>query len=84
MKVRKLMKNYHYFDFYANCHNCLTAKGTAHATSEPTNPSFTNVQMNWTAPGAKEWAQKQIGEAKETFFFTASNIVANFTKAVVL
>ena len=40
--------------------------------------------MNWTAPGAKEWAQKQIGEAKETFFFTASNIVANFTKAVVL
>ena len=50
----------------------------------PTNLSFTNVQMNWTAPGAKEWAQKQIGEAKETFFFTASDIVANFTKAVVL
>ena len=35
-------------------------------------------------PGTKEWAQKQIGEAKETFFLTASNIVANFAKAVVL
>ena len=29
-------------------------------------------------------AQKQIGEAKETFFFEVSNIIENFTKAVVL